>query len=418
MHSGRDPVTGKKRNKPDFPGRLRAEGSLAGHFGPVLLLTFIFFVHFLVRQIAGPLLPAMEAEMGLSHTQSGFFILLTGVGFCFSQIGAAFLAGVWGYRRCILASLFGAASASLGLALLKSVWALSLGFFVLGMAGGLYVPSGISLITVIIRPRDWGKAMGLHELAPNVALVLVPFLATAAVSVGSWRQGYLLLSAVMAALGAGYAWKGIDAVRRPVAPNLSRIRAIAANPLFWCLAILLSLAVGVETGVYAMTPLYLVNERAFDLAEANRLLGLSRIPGVFMVLLAGYITDRLSPSKAVAMALGLTGAAVVCLALGPESWVVPAVFVQSASSACLFPPILSLASTISTPESRALTLSLSLAIAPMVGGGLIPAGIALSGDLGNFGVGIAATGVLVTAGIGLVLFMDRRPPADVHSKPL
>jgi NNP family nitrate/nitrite transporter-like MFS transporter len=295
---------------------------------------------------------------------------------------------------------------------------LYLGFLGLGMAGGLYVPSGISLITQIIRPRDWGKAMGLHELAPNLALISVPFLATAAVSIGSWRQGYLLLSAVLVAIGALYARQGIDAGGRPEAPNLARIRAITASPHFWSLALLLSLAVGVETGVYSMIPLYLVNERSFDLIEANRLLGLSRIPGLFMVLLAGWITDRLGPSTTVIAALAVTGAAVVFLAVGPAYGVAPAVFVQAAASACLFPPILSIASAVSPPESRTLTLSLSLAIAPVAGGGLLPAGIALAGDLGSFGAGMAAAGILVAAGIGLVHFMNGTLPADVGRKPL
>ena len=84
-------------------------------------------------------------------------------------------------------------------------------------------------------------------------------------------------------------------------------------------------------------------------------------------------------------------------------WIIaPAVYVQAAASACLFPPILSAASAISTAENRALTLSLSLAVAPVVGGGLLPAGIALAGDLGSFGTGLAAAGLLIVAGIGLV----------------
>ncbi|MCF8109736.1 MAG: MFS transporter [Desulfohalobiaceae bacterium] len=142
-----------------------------------------------------------------------------------------------------------------------------------------------------------------------------------------------------------------------------------SNPSFWCLGVLLSLAVGGETGVYAMVPLFLVNERAFNLAEANHLLGLSRVPGIVMVLLSGWITDRLSPSFTVSMSLAVTGAAIILLALGPDILVAPAVFLQAVAAACLFPPILAMASAIATTENRALTLSLSLAVAPVIGGG-------------------------------------------------
>ena len=126
-----------------------------------------------------------------------------------------------------------------------------------------------------------------------------------------------------------------------------------------------------------------------------------------MVLFSGWLTDRVSPSTTLCLALGVTGSAVVCLGIGPDNLVGPAVFVQAAASACLFPPILSMASHISTAENRALALSLSLAIAPVVGGGLLPAGIAFAGDLGSFRIGLAAAGVLVAAGIGLVVWMKK-----------
>ena len=389
-------------------GNTDDQAALLHHLGPVLLLTFIFFIQFVTRQISGPLLPAMEADLNLSHTQSGLFILFTGTGFFLSQISAAFLTSRWGYRRCILLSLWGTAAAAALVGWLNAVWALYLGFLTLGLTGGLYVPSGIALITVLVRRQDWGKAMGIHELAPNLALILVPFLATFAVATGSWRVGYFGLAVGLALLGAAYAWLGVDARKRPSAPDVHLIREILTNPAFWCLGFLLSLAVGVETGVYSMVPLFLVNERAYDLADANRLLGLSRMPGLIMVLLSGWITDRLSPSTTVSLALGLTGAAIIMMAIGPQALLVAAIFVQAAATACLFPPILSMASQISRTENRALMLSLSLAVAPVIGGGLLPAGIALAGDLGSFSAGLVGAGILTTAGIGLVLLMKKQ----------
>ena len=381
---------------------LKNETSLSQALGPVLLLTVIFFILFVARQITGPLLPAIEADLDLSHTQSGLFLLFMGIGFFISQIAAAVLAARWGYRRCILVSVWGTAATTILVGLVDSAAALYLGFLGLGMAGGLYVPAGIALITVLVRPQDWGKAMGTHEIAPNLALICVPFLATMAVAIASWRQGYLCLGAALTLLGVIYLFLGIDADERPSLPDYRRIREVAAMPAFWHLVLLLSLAVGVETGVYAMIPLFLVNERAFDLADANQLLGLSRIPSIIMVLFSGWITDRLNPSATISTALVVTGAAVILLGIGPDVLLAPAVIAQAAASACLFPPILSLASKISILANRALVLSMILALAPVIGGGLIPAAIAVAGDLGSFGNGLMGAGVLTMAGIGLV----------------
>jgi MFS transporter, NNP family, nitrate/nitrite transporter len=368
---------------------------------PVILLTLLFFLNFSIRQLAGPSLPAIETELGLRHTQSGIFILLMGTGFCLSQVGAAFLAARWGYRRCILVSLWATAAMAACISTTGAIWALYLLFLGLGMAGGLYIPSGIALITVLVKPGDWGKAMGIHELAPNLALICVPFLATAAVAFGSWRWSYLFAALVLALLGLVYLKFGVDSDQRPSPPSIRLIREVIAQPAFWQLCVLVSMAVGVETGIYAMTPLFLVTERGFTLGDANQLLGMSRIPGIILVLLSGWLTDRLSPRATVTIALGITGIAVIGLGAGPTWILIPSIFIQAAASASMFPPILSMASGISSRENRALTISLSIAVAPVIGSGLLPAAIAAAGDLLSFGAGLTATGFLVLAGIGL-----------------
>ncbi len=386
----------------------QAGDSLIKELNPVLFLTLIFFLHFLARQLVGPMLPAMEKDLDISHSVGGLFILFMGMGFFVSQLSAPFLTARFGYKSCIAISLWGAAGAMSVVGLMGSVPALFLGFFLLGVTGGLYVPSGIALISVLVRSRDWGKAMGIHELAPNFALILAPFFATAILSFASWRLGYLLMACFLAVMGAVYARWGSDVRTRGSVPDFHRIKEVACNPAFWGLAGLISLAVGVETGVYAVLPLFLVNERGFELSTANRYLGLSRIPGLGIVLLSGWITDRLSHGTTLRLVLFLTGATVILLGLGPRSVTVVTLFLQAAVAACLFPPILSAASGISTPENRALTISLSLAVAPILGGGLVPAGIALAGDLGSFGLGLAVKGALVLSGIFLVRLMEGR----------
>jgi NNP family nitrate/nitrite transporter-like MFS transporter len=205
-----------------------------------------------------------------------------------------------------------------------------------------------------------------------------------------------------------YALKGIDMEKRPSPPSFSQIGRTLKNPSFWVVALLLSLAAGVETGVYSMLPLFLVNERSFGLDSANHLLGLSRLPGLAMVLFSGWITDRLKPAVTILLALCLSGVSLIFLGIGPRDMLTPAIYVQAAAAGCLFPPILSAASGISTARNRALTVSLSLAVSPVLGLGLIPAGIALAGDLGSFSTGLAAAGLLTLAGMALLPMLKRK----------
>jgi NNP family nitrate/nitrite transporter-like MFS transporter len=373
-------------------------------FGSVLFLTIIFFIQFFVRLLAGPLLPAIETDLSLSHAQSGVFMLLMGVGVFFSQLIAPFIASKWGYRRCILISLCGTSLAAVIVGFSKSLWTLNSGFLILGYAAGLYVPSGISLIMVLVCNRDWGKAMGIHELAPNLALILVPIIATVTISLGSWRQGYLYIAIIIAILFIIYLFVGIDALDRPDPPDLYILKDILIKQSFWKMSFLLSIAVGIETGIYSMTPLFFVNERGFSLADANHLLGFSRIPGIIMVMLSGWLTDRFNAPKTVKISFVLTGAAVVLLGICPRKILEILIYFQAAFSACLFPPLLSMLSKISTNANRALMISLNLTIAPVIGGGVFPALIALSGDYGSFSSGFVCAGIISIAGIWIVKF--------------
>ena len=83
---------------------------------------------------------------------------------------------------------------------------------------------------------------------------------------------------------------------RPNQPDIVVLKQIISTPSSWKTIALFSIAVGIETGVYSMTPLYFVSERNFSFIEANHLLSISRIPGLFMVILSGWLADRLSVS--------------------------------------------------------------------------------------------------------------------------
>jgi len=307
-----------------------------------------------------------------------------------------------GYRSCIYLSLIGASIASIFIGISRSIWMLNIGYFCLGFAAGLYIPSGISLITSLVDTRDWGKAMGIHEIATNLALIFAPIIATVTVGLGSWRHGYLYISIILAILWIFYTFWGTDAPERPNQPDLVVLKHIIFNPSSWKAIALLSIAVGIETGVYSMTPLFFVNERNFSLIEANHLLSISRIPGLFMVLLSGWLTDRLSASLMVRISLLLTGMSVVALGYFPKDNLDIIILIQGAFSACLFPPLLSMISKITTIKNRAIMVSLTLAIAPIIGGGIFPALIAFLGDYGSFSTGFILTGTMSIAAIILI----------------
>ena len=84
------------------------------HLIPILILTVIFLVNFLNRIVLAPLLPAIEKDLGLSHTAAGSFFLLMSLGYFVSLLGSGFVAARLTLRRTVLLSSFILGVATLG----------------------------------------------------------------------------------------------------------------------------------------------------------------------------------------------------------------------------------------------------------------------------------------------------------------
>jgi NNP family nitrate/nitrite transporter-like MFS transporter len=72
----------------------------------------------------------------------------------------------------------------------------------LGAGAGLYLPSGIATLTGLVAPRHWGKAIAIHELAPNLDFVTAPLLSEALLNWTSWRGVLILFGIGSIAAGA------------------------------------------------------------------------------------------------------------------------------------------------------------------------------------------------------------------------
>jgi MFS family permease len=60
--------------------------------------------------------------------------------------------------------------------------------FLLGISAGTYLPSGITTVTSLVNSKDWGKAVGIYELAPNLSFILTPLLVAVLLHWFFWRH--------------------------------------------------------------------------------------------------------------------------------------------------------------------------------------------------------------------------------------
>lgn len=368
----------------------------------LFLLTGIFFLNMLSRLILAPLLPVLEAELGISHAVSGSFFLFIALGYSAGLLGSGFVSGFMSSRRTIFIAAVSSGLAFYLVALSGSVWAIRLCLLFLGLATGLYLPTGMTALTMAIRPENWGKAIAVHEYAPTLAFISAPLLVEALIGLGGWEGIVILIGTASIIIGLFFRRFAPGSDFKGDKPCLASIRELIRERSLWIMGAFFALAVGATVGLYSMMPLYLVEERGIDRTLANTLIGLSRVPLLGMVLIAGWLTDRLGPRPVITIVMLFNAVTTILLAILPGQWVFVMLFLQPMLSVCFFPVGFIILSRIAPAPLRSLYLSLAMLISNLFGSGIFPFIFGLFGDARAFGTGFIIFGVIMLLSVLLI----------------
>ena len=382
--------------------------------GPIFLLTGIFLLNFLSRVILAPLLPTIERDLEVGHGEAGSLFLLISLGYFVSLLTSGFVAARLMHYRTIILSASAIGLALITISLSDTHLGVLLGLVLLGLAAGLYLPSGISTLTSMVSPDQWGRALAIHELAPNLGFVAAPLISEALLKWFSWR-GILAVTGVASIIaGLTFARFGKGGRFPGEAPSIESFGTILAKPAFWIMTILFSLGITGSLGVYAMLPLYLVADRGTDQYWANILVALSRVSGLGMAFVAGWATDRLGAKRIMATVFLLTGSMTILLGLVKGYWLVIIVFLQPMLAVCFFPAGFAALSCIGPSKARNVAVSLTIPLAFLIGAGGIPTGIGIMGDFSSFALGFGLVGGLIL--VGTILSLTLKLPEE-HECP-
>jgi NNP family nitrate/nitrite transporter-like MFS transporter len=382
------------------------EASFRSQVGPVFFFTAIFLLNFISRVILSPLLPTIERELAIGHGQAGFFFFLISAGYLSGLLGSGFLSSRSTHHRTILMSGTGVGLALFVLSAANGLWLMRAGLFGLGLAAGLYMPSAIATITALVDQRHWGKAIAIHELAPNLAFFTGPFVAELFLTRASWRAALATLGVISIVITAAYCRFGSGGRFAGQSPASSAFTALVRSAAFWIMLVLFGLGVSATVGVYAMLPLYLISERHVEASLANSLTAFSRSYGPILGMLGGWVSDRLGPKQTMVVSLFVTGVLTLLLGLAPDYWIGAAVVVQPALAVWFFPAGFAALAIIAPPQARNLAVGFTIPFGYLIGGGVVPTFIGVMGDAQLFSWGFVTTGALITAAGVLALSLN------------
>ncbi|MCK4282775.1 MAG: MFS transporter [Candidatus Brocadiae bacterium] len=312
-----------------------------------------------------------------------------------------YLADRYGKRWFLAGGMFVVALALVGV-WRSSDYAGLMGGMVLGAVGLGAVEALASPLVADLHPRNVPTQMNvLHGFFPAGIAAFSPLAGWALDAGMHWRTLFGLaavlpvLVGVMFAMGR-YPTSGGGSRRAPLA-----VRRILSNRTFWLLAAAMALTAGSEGALLFWSPNFLQSEY-----QVAALVGGGGLTAFCVTMAVGRFGTgaavRVVPLHRLMVALAfLCAVATLFLVVVGHLWVsIASLALAGVSVACFWPSILSLAT--SRIAAGSATLLAMLAVAGIVGWGLLPAVIGVLGDWFGLRVGLGLVPAAMVAA-GLVL---------------
>jgi MFS family permease len=361
---------------------------------PLFVFWCLWYLNFSTRTVFSPLLPLIEDSLSLSHGATGGLLTSYAAGYALALLMAGRFVSGLGYRRVVVAGYVG-----MGLVLCCFHWAQSyLAFhiliFCLGYAAGTYMPSILSIITETYDQRHWGKAIGIHDSAASLSIFSMPLFITLGLRFLPWRTLLLILGLACLVLPAFFLRVSKEP-RHDRSIEAARYMDLFRSRITWIMGLLWMVSGASNLGVYSILPLYLVKERGMDFSFANTLLGISRVGGLPVAVLAGFMADRYGYRRLLYWTIASTGLSTILVALSSNlTLMLISLILQATLSLAFFPVGLSAISKLTPLRQRSLTLGLTLALGVILGTGGGPFVLGLVADHLSFRTGIFWLGVV------------------------
>ena len=372
---------------------------------PLFIFWCLWFLNFSTRAVFSPFLPLIEDSLSISHGAAGGLFTSLSIGYGLNLLIVGRFASIWGYKRTVVFGFMGTGLVLFGFQWAESYIAFHILFFLLGFVTGSYLPSILPIITETYDYRHWGKAIGFHDSAASFSIFSIPLLVAFGLHYLSWRN-ILLFFGIVSLLLPIYFWKISVEPKKELSVQKGKVFLLFKRKTVWIIGFLWIFAAGSCLGLYSILPLFLVKERGIDFHFANNLFGISRVGGVFISILIGFLIDRYGYRKMLVLGIITTGLSTIGLSLASTlPMIVTALILQATLSLAFFPIGLSTISKLTPLSERAMATGVIVSIGMIFGVGFVPFLLGVIADHLNFEVGILGLGILTSFSSLMVRFL-------------
>ncbi len=379
----------------------------------LLLLTFVYAMSLIDRQIMGVLIEPVKNEFQVSDTAMG---LLSGLAFALFYSGLAVPMGRLadkGNRRNMVAWCCGAWSLMTGLCgLAGNYWQLAAARVgvAIGEAGG--TAPALSMIADHYPPRQRSRAMSVFMLGPPLGTLFGLGLGAWIAHHYGWRSAFLWMTVPGLLVAVLLRFGGIEPIRghwdthkeaavahagkdESVATVMRAMWASSAMMRITGAGLLLGFA-GYGIGIWSTA--FLVRSHGLSLKDAGILIGLSSgVASIFGALASGWLCDRLARHDVrwqlgvpvVGLLLALPSGVIYLLYPAGQSWLIGPLTVPHAIVFSLLfsffgvwwtAPSFAAITALVASHRRTTTLALFSLGLTLVGGGLGPLSVGMLSD--------------------------------------
>ncbi len=429
---------------PVDPAAPAREPFIGGRGWTLGMLTSIYLVNFIDRQILPIMLPQVKAEFGLSDSALGLLVGPTfALFYAILGLPLAWLADRVDRRRLIAVSLALFSAMTIACGLVTQFWQLAVARVLTGIGEAGTGPASQTMITDLYPPQRRARAQAIYASGSNLG-VLVAFAAGGAIAQAwGWRTAFLaaglpgLVIAVVLLLTVRSPPRGAhdgDAAKADAVPAGSVMRQLWGSRAFRWTALGACATCFTSYSLGGFFPLFL--SRSHGMSTRDIGLAMALLVGVcggLATYFAGHVADRLGRSDrrwyawvpAIAALLPLPLAlAPICFLAHDTGVALAAAVVPLALTAAFVGPTIALIQQLVPVRSRATAVATLILIDNLVGLGLGPQFVGIASDLlkPSFGVDslryalLAATVGSVVSVFGFVMAARQlRAGADVET---